>query len=118
MRRDEASLFDIADAIRLALEFLQGLDRAAFNKDLKTQAAVMREITIIGEAARRISVPFRTRHPLLPWPRMVGIRNRLIHEYDQVDLDEVWKVLTDDLPPLLRQIESLLPRQDDDSSDQ
>lgn len=109
MRRDEATLLDIANAIRLALEFGKGMDRAAFEKDLKTQAAVIRQVTIVGEATRRISVPFRTRHAHLPWPQMMGMRNRLVHEYDEVDIEEVWTTLTEDLAALLLQIRPLLP---------
>ena len=66
-----------------------------FMVDNKTQSSVLYQITIIGEAARRLSGEFRDRHSDIPWHLITGMRNKLIHEYDDVDLHEVWKTIKD-----------------------
>lgn len=73
------------------------------------QSAVLHRLLVLGEAAKRISRPFRAAHPEIPWSQMAGMRDRLIHGYDEVDLDEVWRTVTRDVPALLEQIEPLLP---------
>lgn len=109
MRNDEAILLDIAKAANLAMQFVKGLDEGAFIYDLKTQSAVLHQLLVIGEAVKRLSEEFRSAHPEIPWRFAAGMRNHLIHAYDAVDLEEVWKVVQRDLPELLAQIEPLLP---------
>ncbi len=109
MPRDEATLLDIAAAARLALEFTQGLDAAQFLRDQKTQSAVLHQLLVMGEAVKRLSSSFKDAHPALPWRLMSGMRDVVIHEYNDVDLDQVWQVLRRDLPDLLRMLEPLLP---------
>ncbi|MDP9143178.1 MAG: DUF86 domain-containing protein [Actinomycetota bacterium] len=82
----------------------------AFLIDLKTQSTVLHQVTVIGEAVKRLSQAFRDRHPILPWSLMAGMRDQLIHAYDTVDLDEVWKTATRDVPEVLITLEPLLPR--------
>ena len=89
MRRDEASLIDIALAIRRIIDFLGATDQKTFFLQTQLQSSILYQFTIIGEAARRISMDFRMRHSQIPWPMMIGMRNKLIHEYDEVDLVEV-----------------------------
>jgi len=110
MPRDEAILLDIAKAARLALEFARGLDQDAFLEDLKTQSAVSHQLMVLGEAVKRLSDEFCRKHPEIPWRQIAGMRDRLIHGYDVVDLDEVWLVLEEDLPELLTQLGPLLPK--------
>jgi uncharacterized protein with HEPN domain len=110
MQRDEATLLDIARSARLVLAFIRGLTKAAFLDDLKTQSAVLHQLMIIGEAVKRLSHEFRMQYPDTPWSLIVGMRDHLIHAYDAVDLDEVWKTTTTDVPDLLATIEPLLPR--------
>jgi len=90
MARDDATVVDILNAARLARTFVEGMDKAAFLEDAKTQSAVLHQLLVLGEAVRRLSEPFRARHPQIPWRLMAGMRNQLIHEYDDVDLEEVW----------------------------
>ncbi len=110
MLRDNSALLDILRAARLAVEFGGGLDRDAFSKDLKTQSAVLHQLLLLGEAVKRLSEEFRAGHPEIPWRAIAGMRDRLIHEYDEVDLDEVWRTLTSDVPRLTTQVEGLAPR--------
>ncbi len=109
MSRDEASLLDILKAARLAIEFRGALDRSGFLEDVKTQAAVLHELLVIGEAVKRLSEEFRTTHPEVPWKLIAGTRDKLIHHYDIVDLAEVWRMVTSDLPLLVRLVEPLAP---------
>ena len=95
----------------MVLEFKQGMDKAAFLKGIKTQSAVLHQLMVIGEAVKRLSQDFRTRHPEIPWTLVAGMRDKLIHGYDIVDLDEVWKTADADVPDLLSLLEPLLPKQ-------
>ncbi len=98
MSRDEGNLLDILKAARLAIEFKGQTDKAEFLADLKTQSAVLHQLFIIGEAVKRLSPEFRGAHPEVPWKLIAGTRDKLIHFYEGVDLDEVWKMVTADLP--------------------
>jgi uncharacterized protein with HEPN domain len=106
--RDQATLADIVRAARLTGVFTVGFDRKRFLGDQKTQAAVLHEITIVGEGVKRLSDGFRSAHPEIPWRLIAGMRDRLIHQYDTVDLEEVWKTVTTDIPVLIQDLEALV----------
>ena len=109
MPRDDAHVLDILKAARLAIEFKGSADKAAFLADAKTQSAVLHQLLVIGEAVKRLSPEFRAAHPEVPWRLIAGARDKLIHFYEGVDLEEVWKMVTSDLPELIRMIEPLAP---------
>ena len=109
MQRDDATLLDILRAARLASQFVAGLTQDAFERDLRTQSAVLHQLMVLGEAVKRLSEEFRTAHATVPWSLIAGMRDKLIHAYDEVDLVEVWRTLRQDLPELLRQLEPLCP---------
>ena len=111
MQRDEATLLDIATAARLVQTFIRGLEKEAFLNDHKTQSAVLYQLIVMGEAVKRLSDELRAQHLDIPWSLIAGMRDHLIHGYDIVDWDEVWKTATSDVPDLLSKIEPLLPRQ-------
>jgi len=111
MQRDEVVLLDIAKAARLVLAFMQGVTKERFLDDLKTQSSVLYQLIVIGEAVKRLSGQFRDQHADIPWSLMAGMRDHLIHAYDTVDWDEVWKTATDDVPDLLAKMDPLLPSQ-------
>jgi uncharacterized protein with HEPN domain len=112
MLRDEATLLDLVKATRLVQEFTAGIDYAAFQNDVKTQSAVLHQLLILGEAVKRLSDEFCSRHPEIPWRLIASLRDKLIHHYDTVDFDEVWRVVERDIPRLAEQIEPLLPSKD------
>ena len=89
-------------------EFTRGLDFDAFARDRKTINAVLRSLEVMGEAAKRIPEEVRERHPGIPWKRITGMRDKLIHEYSGVDLEIVWGVVQEELPPLRVLLERLL----------
>ncbi len=109
MTRDETTLLDIEKAVRLVLVFVQDMEKEQFFQDVKTQSAVLHQLTVLGEAVKRLSRPFRHQHPAIAWSLIAGMRDHLIHGYDTVDLDEVWNTVVRDIPALLIQLEPLLP---------
>ncbi len=110
MRRDEAALLDIVGAVRLVIGFVQGLEKHAFLDDSKTQSAVLYQLMVMGEAVKRLSAEFRAQHTEIPWSLIAGMRDHLVHGYDIVDWDEVWKTATSDVADLLTKMEPLLPK--------
>lgn len=108
MYRDEVVLQDIINAARLVMEFIQGFDKPTFLDDWKTQSAVLYQLTVTGEAVKRLSKEFRASHPEIPRALIAGMRDNLIHGYDLTDWDEVWKTANKDVPELLDKIESYI----------
>jgi len=99
---------DMVEAIGRIEEFVQGLDVDAFLKDRRTSDAVVRNLEIIGEAARNVPDHVASRHPEVPWKRAREMRNVLAHAYFGVDLPTVWKTIHEDLPPLKAQLNGIL----------
>lgn len=109
MRRDEAYLLDMLLAARDAQNFARGLTREQFQASRLHQVAALKVLETIGEAASRVSEPLRATHPQIPWREIIGTRNRLVHAYFEVELDEVWDTVQNDLPPLIAALERLVP---------
>ncbi|MEM9767038.1 MAG: DUF86 domain-containing protein [Cyanobacteria bacterium P01_D01_bin.71] len=91
------------------LSFTADMNQAALATDRRTQAAVLYDIIVIGEAANRLSDTFRDQHSAIPWQEIIGMRNILAHQYEKVNPDEVWKVVNEDIPELIAMIKPLLP---------
>ena len=108
-RADAALILDILNYARQIRQFVTGVTWQEFEANLEKQAAVMHRITLIGEITRRISEALKEAHSEIPWSNIAGMRNRLIHDYDDVNLEIVWLVATDRIPELIRQIDPLLP---------
>jgi uncharacterized protein with HEPN domain len=106
--RDRIYLRDMLDAAREALTFAEGQDRSRIESDRKLGLALVKEIEIIGEAAGRVSREVVDSAPAIPWPKIVSMRNRLIHRYSEIDFDILWDTVTVSLPPLVTELEWLL----------
>jgi len=110
--RVEDYLEHIASAIERAIRYTESMESlAALEQDEQAQDAIVRTLTVIGEAAVRIqkaAPEFVAAHPELPWSPMRGIRNKVVHDYFDVAWDVVWDTVKQDLPPLLEQVKSLL----------
>jgi uncharacterized protein with HEPN domain len=104
---DSIRIRHILDAAREAVAFSKGRSRADLNSDRQLNLSLVRLLEIIGEAARGISTDFRQTHPDLPWKSMVGMRDKLIHAYFDINLDVVWETVTQDLPFLIIQLEKI-----------
>ena len=109
-RDDQAILLDMVTAARLILRFRMGLDLEGFLADIKTQSAVCHQVLILGEAVKRLSAGFRSAHPEIPWSRIAKMRDKMIHQYEVVDPEEVWKAAEVDVPALLAALEPLLSK--------
>ena len=105
---NEATLRQMLRATRLIADFVNGLDEDAFNSDALHQSAVQHQLLIIGEAITRLSPEWCDAHPEIPWSTIKRMRDRLMHRYDTVDIDIVWRVATVNVPDLGVLIEQLL----------
>jgi uncharacterized protein with HEPN domain len=109
-RHDDAvRLRHMLDAARKAVSLVAGKARSEVAADELAQLALARLLEIVGEAAGKVSPEYQAAHPEIPWPSMGGLRNRLAHAYFDVDLDILLDIVASDLPPLIRQLEGLLP---------
>ncbi|MBI2568416.1 MAG: DUF86 domain-containing protein [Candidatus Schekmanbacteria bacterium] len=107
-RDDRVSLGDMLDHAREAVALLGAAGREELATDRLRQLALVRPLEIVGEGARRVSPKTQQRHCSIPWAAVVGMRDRLIHGYDVVDLDIVWDTITTDLPPVIEALEAIL----------
>jgi uncharacterized protein with HEPN domain len=96
------------DAVDEAIGFAQAKKRGDLNKDRMLTVALMREIEVVGEAASKISEDFKRLHPEIPWALIIGMRNKLIHAYFDINLDILWRTVTVNLPLLKEQLDSIL----------
>lgn len=101
MQKDNAYLADILDAAKAIQRFIGGITIEAFKANEEKYEAVNRKFEIIGEAARRLSPEAQKLFPEIPWKLVTAMRNILIHDYDDVDLDVVWETAQRDLPKLI-----------------
>ena len=108
MREDRVRLADMLEALEKIRGFSAG-GRGSFLADAKTQEAVAYELLKLGEAASRLSAPFRREHREVPWTRMIGLRNEIVHEYFRVDPDSLWEFVESELDGIARKLRRLAP---------
>ena len=106
---DENRLRHMVDAAREASSFAAGRTRADLDTDRQLVMALVKEIEIVGEAAARVSEATREHMPNIPWDELIGMRNRLVHAYFDVNLDIVWQTVQEDLPKLVVLLEPIEP---------
>jgi uncharacterized protein with HEPN domain len=104
-------LKDISDSIEDIESFTKDLTFNDFLKDKKTQNAVIRSIEVIGEATKKLPRSLRSKYPSIPWKKMTGMRNKMIHEYFGIDLEILWKTIKEDIPSLKPLIKAVLESQ-------
>ena len=107
-KHDTVYLHHILDAINQIESYTAGLSYEAFSEDRLIQDGVIRQLEIIGEACRQLSSEFRAQHADLPWKQIMGLRNRLIHAYFDINLGIIWDIVQADIPPMKDKIGGLL----------
>jgi uncharacterized protein with HEPN domain len=107
-RDDRLTLELMLDAASRLRSLARERGRSAFAADDVLQLAVLHLIQRLGEGASRLSADFRTGHPEFPWGEMIGMRNRIVHGYDDLDPDMIWRVATDDIEPVIAALERAL----------
>ena len=108
-RRDPmVAVQQMRDHGREAMELAEGRGRVDLDLDRMLELALTRLMEVLGEAARRVPNEFRERYPHVPWQDTTDLRNVLIHNYDTVDFDELWRVIQEHLPPLVGQLQAII----------
>ena len=105
--RDAALLLDIAAACSKVIEFTGPLDRFSFERNAQVVSASLYQIAVLGEAVKRLSPEFRAAHPQVPWRKIAGMRDWVIHAYDNVDMEELWNTVSEDVPQLAAKIREI-----------
>jgi uncharacterized protein with HEPN domain len=114
MNRDQTYLIDIATTCQTVIELIQGMSQSSFVADKRTHLAVLYEITVTGEIVKRLSPEFRQSHPEIQWMQIAGMRDKLVHDYNKVDLDLTWEVTQSSIPELLEFVLPFLPQEEID----
>jgi uncharacterized protein with HEPN domain len=112
-RRDKDFLSDIAEAMEMITRYTKGLTLKKFMIDRKTQDAVVRNLEIIGEATKNISNDLKTKYPEIPWKKLAGLRDKLIHFYFGIDYKIVWNIVRKELPKFINPLTKVLKRETD-----
>ena len=105
---DVIRLQHMLDSARVAVMLASGKTREDLTQDIGLVLALMKSVENIGEAAGKLSSRFREKHPTIAWDRIIGMRNRLIHAYYDINRDILWQTVIEDLPPLIQQLETAL----------
>jgi|SRR5438874_2355594 len=108
--RDRRCLEDMLRAARKVVEYAGGATRETLPSTPMRLDAVLYEIVVLGEAARRLSQEIREAHPSVPWREIIGMRSIVTHGYDEIDDEELWQVIERDLPDLISKLETIVAR--------
>jgi uncharacterized protein with HEPN domain len=104
----KVSFLQMRDTVREVASLTQNKSHDDLAKDRVLNLALTRLLEVLGEAATRIPEEIRNKYPELPWKQVISLRNRLIHAYDQVDLEILWEIVSEDLPPLSKQLNQII----------
>jgi len=105
---DIIRLRHMLDHAKEAVELIAGRERTELQHNRILELALIRLVEIVGEASAKVSPEAQAKYPTIPWPQVIGMRNRLIHGYDSVDLDILWDTIELDLPPLVAELGKIL----------
>jgi len=108
---DRIRIQHMLDAANKTRSFVAEREREDLDQDEQLSLSLQRLIEIIGEAAKKVSAEGRAQAPRIPWPKIGGMRDRLIHAYFDVNLDILWDTIVDDLPPLVAELEAVLAQE-------
>ena len=111
MRHENALLLDMLMAAREAYDMARGATLSDFKQSRTLQLAIVKAVEIVGEAASRVGADTKQAHPDIPWAEIVGMRNRLVHGYFDINLVRVWETVEQDIPSLIVQLEGLVPEE-------
>ena len=109
---------NMLDSARKGVAKTAGKTRAEYDADENLRMALALILQNIGEAARAVSQAFRDKHPEIPWTRIVGLRHRIVHDYLNVNYEILWGIVLNDLPPLIAQLEPIVPPEPEGPEDQ
>ncbi|OUC16330.1 MAG: hypothetical protein B0A82_02050 [Alkalinema sp. CACIAM 70d] len=109
MERDLQSLLDMLQSAQIVMNYIAGRSQDELTTDLQFQDAMIRRLLIIGEASKRVSETTRQTLTTIPWAAISGMRNRLVHEYDEIDLGIIWDTAVNSLPNLILELEKVVP---------
>jgi uncharacterized protein with HEPN domain len=108
MSKDRQSILDVIDSIQLIFSYTENINWD--DVDIQVQDAIIRRFTIIGEATKRLSMECRNRYPDIPWKKMAGLRDIVVHNYDDVDLDIIRDVIEIELPGILTSLQIIIAK--------
>ena len=117
-RDDRVSLVDMLNHAEEAVVLLGETNLNDLAEDRVMELALRKLVEIVGEAANRVSEATQHCHQEIPWPQIIGMRNRLVHGYDDISLKRLWDTINDDLPPLIEQLEAIVGGEPSDTGDQ
>ena len=101
-------LEDITESVKRIEKYIKGMNFSRFKESEITQDALIRAFEVLGEATKKIPEDFRKKYPEIPWKKMAGMRDKLIHDYWGVNVERVWKTATEDIPKLKKEIDKII----------
>jgi uncharacterized protein with HEPN domain len=114
MRKDDLiRLHHMLAAATEAMSFTKNQTRTSLDENRMLTLSIIKELEIVGEAAAKVTQECRVNCPQIPWANIISMRNRLIHAYFDIDLDIVWQTINEDLPPLIGELEKIIPSNND-----
>lgn len=111
-RNDLIRLRHMLDAAKEAQGFIRNRRREDLDRDRQLVWALVKAVEIIGEAAGQLSAEAKAELPVLPWPKIIGMRNRLVHAYFDINLDILWRTIIEGLPPIVTELEQIIAEND------